>query len=312
MQAVFELIQVEPSVFKDFLEDAEYEFDRIQKTLKNNDLPTHKVLVEVYQSIHAIKSNAVILGLTIFGNRAHELEEKIKNLRENAEEVSFDTMLNLSINIEKLYQEKENFKITTKKIQAFNKSGNTGRKQSRDVLIESFTKTAQKAADDLGKKVQFVIDGIDTKALEHGPRRIMKEVVMQLIRNAVVHGIETPEERLVGGKDETGTIRLSIRFLDDKIHLMLGDNGNGLNFDKIAEKALQLKLIKKEEVKSKNTLIKAIFSPGFSTSETEGIHAGRGIGLNLVQDRVRDGKGSIKVQTKPGKGTVFNIYFPVA
>jgi two-component system chemotaxis sensor kinase CheA len=312
MQAVFELIQVEPGVFKDFLEDAEYEFDRIQKNLRNADLPTHKVLVEVYQSIHAIKSNAVILGLTIFGNKAHELEEKIKKMRESAEKVSFDNMLNLSINIEKLYEEKENFKITTKKIQAFNKSGNAGRKQGRDVLIESFAKTAQKAADDLGKKVQFVVDGIDTKALEHGPRRIMKEVVMQLIRNSVVHGIETPEERLAGEKDETGVIRLSIRLLDNKIHLILGDNGSGLNFGKIAQKALELKLIKKEEVKSKNALIKVIFSPGFSTSETEGIHAGRGIGLNLVQDRVRDGKGTIKVQTESGKGTIFNIYFPAA
>jgi len=75
---------------------------------------------------------------------------------------------------------------------------------------------------------------------------------------------------------------------------------------------LRMKLIGEDEVGNKNQLLKAMFSPGFSTAEDEeGIHAGRGIGLNLVRDRVRDAKGTIKLQTEFGKGTVFNIVFPM-
>lgn len=79
MQALFELMQVEPSVFNDFMEDMEYEFDAIDGILKDEAMSTHEVLVKVYQSVHAVKSNAVILGLNVFGGKVHNLESKIKN-----------------------------------------------------------------------------------------------------------------------------------------------------------------------------------------------------------------------------------------
>jgi len=313
MQSIFELIQVEQGAFRDFLEDVEYEFDRIDHTLKNNDISTHEVLVEVYQSVHAIKSNAVILGLNVFSNKVHNLESKIKVLREQEEEVSFSEMLNLTMELEKLSQEKEGFKSTIAKIQTLTggKSANEGGKQSKNVLVESLIKTAEKAATDMEKKVQFVVEDINSEAVEKGPRRVMKEVLMQLVRNCVAHGVEPPGERVAKGKNETGVIRLSIKLIGDKIHVRLGDDGGGLDFDKIRKKAEQLKLIRKEDGDNRDLLIKAIFAPGFSTAETEGVHAGRGIGLNLVRDRIRDVQGSIKLQSEPDKGTVFNIFIPL-
>jgi two-component system chemotaxis sensor kinase CheA len=139
----------------------------------------------------------------------------------------------------------------------------------------------------------------------------MKEVLMQLIRNSVVHGIEMPEVRSKRGKNETGIVKLSIKTDGKVIQVKLLDDGGGLDFAKIREKALRLNMIKKEDANNKNALLGAIFAPGFSTAETEGIHGGRGIGLNLVRDRVRDAKGTIKLQTEPGKGTMFCILFPV-
>jgi len=315
MQSIFELIQVDRGAFGDFLEDVEYEFGRIDHTLKNSDISTHQVLVEVYQSVHAIKSNSVILGLNVFGNKVHSLESKIKVLREQEEEVSFSEMLNLTMELEKLSQEKEGFKATIEKIQTLtggSKGVKEGGRQGKNVLAESLIKTAEKAAADMGKKVQFVVEGIDSEAVEKGPRRVMKEVLMQLVRNCVAHGVEPPEERLARGKNETGVIRLSIKLVGEKIHVKLGDDGGGLDFDKIRKKAEQMHLIKKEDGNNKDLLLKAIFAPGFSTAETEGVHAGRGIGLNLVRDRVRDVKGSIKLQSEPGKGTIFNIFIPLA
>jgi len=311
MQSIFELVQVEPSVFTDFLGDVEYEFDKIDRVLKNNDITAHDALVEVYQSVHAIKSNAVILGLNIFGNKVHNLESKIKILREQEEEVSFSEMLNLTMELEKLSQEKEGFKATIEKIRSFTGSVDAGKKQGEHVLIESLVKTANKAAADLEKKIQFIVEDVDSEAIEKGPRRIIKEVLIQLIRNAVVHGVEVPKERLAKGKNETGIIRLSIKLSGEKIHVKLGDDGKGLDFDKIRQRAEQMQLIRKEDGNNKDLLLKAIFAPGFSTAETEGLHAGRGIGLNLVRDRVRDVKGTIKLQSEPGKGTIFNIFIPM-
>jgi two-component system chemotaxis sensor kinase CheA len=310
MKNVFELVQLEPPVLDDFNEDAEYEFERIYEALKNDTASAQEALIEIYQSVHAIKSNAVILGLNIFGDKVHKLESEIKKLREQ-DEVDFDDMLDLILKLERLYWEKDEFKTTIKKINSFKSSGG-GRRHGQYVLVESLAKTINRACEDMGKKIKLLVDGIDDEAIEKGPRRIIKEALVQLVRNSTVHGIELPTDRIAQGKDETGIIRLSIKVNDKNIHVKLRDDGRGLDFGKIAEKALRLNLIKPEEADNKNVLLKVIFSPGFSTAETEGIHAGRGIGLNLVQYRVRSGKGSIKVHTVPGKGTEFNIFFPVS
>jgi len=311
MTSLFELIQVEPATFKAFQEDMEYEFSRMDDILGDSRLSNGEILVEVYQSIHAIKSNAVTLGLNNFGTKVHEVENEIKRLRNHEEDVPFDDMLHLTIEIEKLMQEKESFKAVIDRINAFKAEG-AARKSNEDILLESLSKTADKVAADTEKKVRFVASDIDLRAIEKGPRQIMKDVLMQLVRNSVMHGLEPPDERLSLGKNETGTIRLSIKHSDDSIHIKLGDDGRGLDFDKIREKAVGMNLVKPEEADNRNLLLKAIFSPGFSTAEDEeGMHAGRGIGLNLVRDRVRDARGTIKLQTELGKGTVFNIFFPV-
>jgi two-component system chemotaxis sensor kinase CheA len=141
---------------------------------------------------------------------------------------------------------------------------------------------------------------------------VIKEVLTQLVRNSVYHGIEIPEEREAAGKDREGTIRLSIKQEKGIIHLKLSDDGKGLNFAKIREKALDLKLLQKtEDAENKNQLLQIIFSPGFSTADSADMHAGRGIGLNLVRERVRDLHGSIKLSSETGKGTTFNIYLPL-
>jgi two-component system chemotaxis sensor kinase CheA len=289
----------------------EYEFNAVDKTLKNNNLSAHEALVGIYQSIHAIKSNAVILGLNIFGIKVHALESKIKKLREQEEGVPFDAMLQLTMDLENLSKEREGFKAVIGKIQSYGGGADGGsRKQSVNVLIDSLIKTTDKAAADLEKKVQFTASDVEPEAVDKGPRRVIKETLIQLIRNSVVHGIEEPEKRVALGKKETGTVKLTIKLVNDNIHITLTDDGKGLDYKKIAEKAVQRNLIKSEEANDEKMLTKAIFSPGFSTADTEGMHAGRGIGLNLVRDRIKEAGGSIKLRSETGKGIVFFISLP--
>jgi len=316
MQSVFELIQVQPDVFADFMGDMEHEFGTIDQIQKNESLSAHDALVKIYQSIHAIKSNAVILGLSVFGNKVHNLESKIKKLREMEGEVPFAEMLGLTYDIEKISKERDSFKDIIDKLQSYT-GGSAGKssteKQNVKVLLDSLTKTTSKAADDQEKLIQFIANDIDTEAIDKGPRRIIKEILMQLIRNSAVHGIEMPEARTAKGKKETGTIKLSIKLTPDKkqIQIKLSDDGNGLDYKKIGEKALARKLIKKEDIANKDLLIKVIFAPGFSTAETEGVHAGRGIGLNLVRDRIKEINGAIKLKSEDGKGILFFITIPL-
>ncbi|MCL2197058.1 MAG: ATP-binding protein, partial [Treponema sp.] len=231
--------------------------------------------------------------------------------------VPFGEMLNLTVDIEKISKEKEGFRDIINKLQSYaedtNEPKTDGGNERQKVLIEALTKTAAKVAEDLGKKIKFAATDIDTEAIEKGPRREMKEILMQLIRNSAVHGVEMPEDRKAKGKNETGIVKLSIKMAPDgkSIQMKLSDDGKGLDYKKIGERAVIRKLIKKEDINNKDLLMKAIFSPGFSTAETEGVHGGRGIGLNLVRDRIKEIKGSIKLKSEDDKGTLFLMVIPV-
>ncbi|MDR2433332.1 MAG: hypothetical protein LBD47_02030 [Treponema sp.] len=308
MRSLFEIVQVEPTVFNDFIEDSEYEFERVNEILKDKTLTSNQVMVEIYQSVHAIKSNALILGLDGYGKKLHTLEDKIKNLRDQPT-VSFEDVLHITVELEHIMREKDKFREAIDKILAFRGSG--GGRQSGQVLIDTLTKAGGKAAKDLNKQVRFVPREIDAAALESGFRRIIKEVLTQLVRNAVVHGIEDPDERTAAGKEAEGLIHLSITIDDDKVHARLKDDGRGLDFDKIKKRALEMHLIKPEEADNKNQLLRALFMPGFSTADSVSVHAGRGVGLSLVQDRLREVKGSLKVNTEKGRGTTFHIFIPL-
>jgi two-component system chemotaxis sensor kinase CheA len=307
-RSMFEILQINPDVFHDFIEDAEYEFDTMNEQLKNNRVSSVETLVEIYKSIHAIKANAIILGLSNYGDKIHAVEDNIKDLQQKAE-ITFDDMLHLTVLINDIMKDKDNFKDTIEKIKKF--SVNAERKSNVDILIESLKRACDKTAVDLGKSVELDSQGIDPDALNLCPRRMVKEALFQLVRNAVYHGIESPKEREALNKDKAGKITISIKNDNEMIHIRLQDDGKGLEFEKIRERAVKMHLIKETDNVNNNRLLQAIFAPGFSTAGTTNLHAGRGIGLSLVRDSIKEQNGTITIQTELGKGTAFNIFLPV-
>ncbi|MDR1239988.1 MAG: hypothetical protein LBK27_07730 [Treponema sp.] len=309
MRTLFEIIQVDPRIFGEFLDDTEYEFDQINDLLKNKEISARLALLDIFQSVHAIKSNAIILGLENFSRKMQLLESEIKARLDKAD-INFEDILHLTVEIERIMREKDKFQKTLKRIQTF--KINDVRNQDEYVLVQSLIRAMDKAAQDLGKKVALTVDALNPRAMEIGPRRLMKEVLMQLVRNAVCHGIEKPEDRAARGKDESGHITLSVVLEGDKIHMILADDGAGINFNHIRERAKELNLLKEPEDRKNNRhLIQVLFSPGFSTAEEVGLHAGRGVGLSLVRDRLHSVNGSIKIQTEEGKGTTFHVFLPL-
>jgi two-component system chemotaxis sensor kinase CheA len=311
MRAFFQVIHVDPKVFSDFIEDTDYEFNRINVILKDQELSAREAMVNIYQSVHAIKSNALILGLENFSDKLHTLESGIKDLRDG-DEISFEDVLHITVELEKIMKETDKFREIIDRLRSFNAGIGGNRRQDRYVLVETLSKACEKAAQALNKKAQFIVEDLDGIVLEHGPRRVIKEVLTQLVRNAVYHGLEDPEERTKLGKNAEGKVQLSIKYGGNEVHIKLSDDGKGLDFDKIRRKAEDLHLLQDIlEAENESQLSQVIFAPGFSTANTADMHAGRGIGLNLVQERVQDLHGSIKLQSEPGKGTVFNIYIPL-
>ena len=310
MQYLFQVINSGPRILDDFIEDAEYEVDKIHGNLKNTAFSPADVVISIYQGVHAIKSNALILGFDNFSVRLHEFENKIKDIQDS-KRVSLEDTFRISVELEIIMQEKEKYLEASKKIDSYMSA--TVQLNDQSVFVETLRRACEKAGKSEGKEVKFIVTNLNESALEYAPRRQIKEMLTQLIRNSIAHGIESPDKRIALGKESEGYIRLSIKWEDNQIRVRLSDDGAGIDFDKIREKALRLKLFSEEEAENldRDALLQVIFNPGFSTTDTVSMIAGRGVGLDLVQDRIRELNGSIKIKTKKDKGTVFYLYIPV-
>jgi two-component system, chemotaxis family, sensor kinase CheA len=141
----------------------------------------------------------------------------------------------------------------------------------------------------------------------------VKDICIQMIRNCIAHGIESPEQRRALGKAEEGTVQISFAAEGvEEYVLTVEDDGRGLAYEQIVDKALRLGLISPQQAMTleRAAVYRLIFQPGFSTTEEVSEHAGRGVGLDAVSSRVREQGGRIGVSTAAGRYTRFRVLLP--
>jgi two-component system chemotaxis sensor kinase CheA len=161
------------------------------------------------------------------------------------------------------------------------------------------------------KEVDFVMDGGETE-LDRSVMDGLNDPLLHLIRNAVNHGIESPEAREKAGKPRKGNVRLSARRDRDNVIIDLIDDGAGINVGKVKAKAIEKGLVTPEEAETFTTeqAIDLLFQPGFSTADKISDISGRGVGLDVVRRSIEALKGTIRVETTPGKGSRFELLLP--
>ncbi|MCU0544595.1 MAG: hybrid sensor histidine kinase/response regulator [Oscillatoriaceae cyanobacterium Prado104] len=175
-------------------------------------------------------------------------------------------------------------------------------------IFNLFPRTVRELAKREGKEVELIIEGGETRA----DKRIleeMKDPLMHMIRNAIDHGIETPDEREKLGKPRTAVLRITGHQTASNIIIEVSDDGRGLNVDRIKQTALKRGVCTEEElsVMTENQIQSLIFAPGFSTRTFVTEVSGRGVGLDVVRTNVEALKGNIKVESFPAKGCNFKL-----
>lgn len=169
---------------------------------------------------------------------------------------------------------------------------------------------ARQVSRDAHKKTVLTIDG-DQIEIDRSIADKIISPLEHLLRNAIVHGIESSEQRLNAGKPETGSITLAVRQQGNEIHITLEDDGAGLDQGRIREKARQLGLIEETDNLDESQLQSLIFRHGLSTLDEVTDIAGRGIGLDVVNNKMTEIGGSIAVASSLGQGTTFTLRLPI-
>jgi chemosensory pili system protein ChpA (sensor histidine kinase/response regulator) len=180
-------------------------------------------------------------------------------------------------------------------------------------LSARLNRTVRVTCEEEEKQVDLFIEGasleIDTQILDS-----MIEPLMHLLRNAVAHGIESPETRRLLGKPEKGRIELAARNEETHIVLTISDDGRGIATSALKEKAVRNGYISQEEAGSLNEeeIFDLIFQPGLTTAEKISQTAGRGVGMNVVRTSIERAQGTIQVVSEPQRGTTFTLRLPVS
>ncbi|WP_298398051.1 chemotaxis protein CheA [uncultured Azonexus sp.] len=179
-------------------------------------------------------------------------------------------------------------------------------------LFQKYPRIARDLARQLGKDVELVLAGEETE-VDKTMIEDLADPLIHLIRNAVDHGVEMPDERAAAGKPAKSLVRLEARQEGDHIVLIIADDGKGMSAERIRAKAVDKGLISEEEA---NTLderqsLNLIFLPGFSTKTQISDVSGRGVGMDVVKTNIQKLNGSVEIRSEPGKGSVFLISLPL-
>jgi len=178
--------------------------------------------------------------------------------------------------------------------------------------VHGFRRMVRDLARQLGKQVRFEIEGLNTRV----DREILEKIeapLNHILRNALDHGIETPEERRAAGKPEQATLRLEALHSAGMLSIMVSDDGRGMDLEELRAKIVRKKLVSEEMARdlTEAELMEFIFLPGFSTRDAVTEISGRGVGLDVVHSVVQEMHGIVHATSRPGQGMRFHLQLPL-
>ncbi|ASY55257.1 chemotaxis protein CheA [Sinorhizobium sp. CCBAU 05631] len=177
-------------------------------------------------------------------------------------------------------------------------------------VFQRMSRIVREIADMTGKSVRLVTEGENTE-VDKTVIDKLAEPLTHMIRNAVDHGLETPEKRVAAGKNPEGTVRLTAKHRSGRIVIELADDGAGINREKVRQKAIDNDLIAADANLSDEEIDNLIFHAGFSTADKISDISGRGVGMDVVKRSIQALGGRINISSKPGQGSVFTMSLPL-
>lgn len=303
-------LETDPAMMRIFVERAEASLLEINDLLRSTSSATSeaqilKVVDGAYRRIHALKGDAASLGLEILASLAHQFETELQKIK-NSGTITGDGLLALPLPLEDLLTKVGAFKaLSQKRGGEINPTANNG-------LNATLTQLANDVGSDYGKRILATVRMNSALDLPAEKNNLVREIAIQLVRNAVVHGLETPATRLASQKTPEGHVVVNLnRDPHGEWLLSVHDDGAGINAADVRRRLVELKWYSAEQLEgvSDKQIIPHIFKPGFSTTKTATQHAGRGVGLDLVQANIQRLGAHLQLSSTLGKHTEFKVSF---
>jgi HPt (histidine-containing phosphotransfer) domain-containing protein len=323
------ILHIDPVQLTSFLNDSNAAMKMINAVLRE---PTReedgfrRKLDTLFRQVHSVKGEAAALGLSSIETRAHAFEEDLKSLKDKPS-LSGNDFLPLVIKLDDLLTHLQSVSDLVSRLSRLRIAQDDTPHTTTAVIEEEkqpdgkpdsgVTATLQqltaRIAQENHKEAKLKCTGFDAVPEEY--RRAVKDIGIQAVRNAVVHGIEPPADRAAAGKSRQGSVRLSFQDLGEAGYKLIAeDDGQGLSIERIKQVALKRGFITAEKAQSLDTrqILSLLFQSGFSTLETATKDAGRGVGMNVIADLTNQMGGRVSVATSAGKFMRLTMTLPRA
>ena len=325
------ILHIDPAQLMSFLNDSNAAMKMINAVLRE---PTReegvfrKKLDTLFRQVHSVKGEAAALGLSSIESRAHAFEDDLKSLKEKPD-LSGNDFLPLVIKLDDLLthlqsvselvsrlsrQQPVQHEVVHTAIAVMDEQKPRQLAGKTDSgVAATLQQLTERIARENHKEAALQCRGLDEVPEEY--RRAVKDIGVQAVRNAIVHGIESPNDRVAAGKSHQGMVRLSFHDAGDAGYkLTVEDDGQGLSTERIKEAALRKGFITPERALSMDTkqIFSLLFQSGFSTMDTATMDAGRGVGMNVIADLTNQLGGRVSVATSNGKFTRLTMTWPRA
>jgi Amt family ammonium transporter len=306
MELFYRILHIDPELFSEFLEGMQEDLDDMNAALESEGGALEDRLLRMFRRVHSIKGNASLLELDFIAREAHSFEDRIEALRGRGDLDTAD-FLPLAVALSGLYGLLAQARRLADRLSGFRGEFAGGRSSEGELVALQLKKLVEGAAASMGKKARLDYERFSARELPASQKKKTRDALIQLVRNAVAHGIEAPELREAAGKDATGTIAISTKRERDVLAVTVRDDGAGVDFAALAA-AVGLDPASPKD----RTLLAALARGGSTAGEAKGMHAGRGVGLGLVKTVLEELRGTVVLRTRKGVFSEFTLRIPTS
>jgi len=325
-----EILPIDPDQLNVFMNESTDTLDALNAVLKNKKQVTDNyssLLTQVFRGVHTLKGNAAALKFGWFADQLHNFETDIEAVQNvgKTKAIGGRDLLPITLTLKKLYDSLETIIELRSKLMAYgisHKPTNTAgdaamqlsasHEHSENQRWFNLRSMADEVAEEEGIKVALNFRGFN-QTLDSGVDAQLYPMAVQLLRNSIAHGIETSNERRKMRKPDTGHISISLSSdTNGNYRFVHEDDGQGFNYDEIRKRLVLAGLKDKKVAKMSNAnLVRHTFSDRISTSESIKMNSGRGVGLPIVLQKIKDIGGKLKIRSVDKEFTQFIVDFKV-
>lgn len=312
LEIVRTLFSVSPEALQAFYGSIESELEDIVTALSpDTALTVRERLERAYRAAHTIKGSAQLFKVNFIAGQAHAFEDKLQSL------LKLDTLHNLDllgVNLAhtELQRALEEFEEMILKILNFQKNAGTMHLNSIDILREALPRMVAEICQKLGKEAEIHFTRFSAELIPSRYTSALRDGLVQCVRNALAHSIESPARREALAKPRTARIEIDVSEKENTLFIKIRDDGSSFDIERIRQVAAARQLASHDDLARMpdHEIITFIFETGFSTAESEGSIAGRGAGMDIIARKIRQIGGKLRIRWAKEQFTEFTFVLP--